>query len=155
MCDPWYRDIPGDTLPGFAIAEGASVRVIAGETHGVRGAVQRDVTQPLYLDVHLEPGAAFDQPLPAAHNAFVYVHRGAVESGETRVPAGRMAIFENAAGSDGVSLRSTKGAQVLLIAGAPLNEPIAQYGPFVMNSRDEIEQALDDFRSGRFAAQSA
>lgn len=148
MCAPGYRDIQSDAIPEFT-HEGVTARVIAGESHGVRGAVQRPVTEPLYLDLHLEPGARFEQPLPAAHNAFVYVYRGAVEVGETAVPLQRMAVMKNQ--GDGVALRAgARGARALLIAGAPLNEPIAQYGPFVMNSNEQIFQAVEDFRAGRF-----
>lgn len=148
MCAPGYRDIQSDAIPEFT-HEGVTARVIAGESHGVRGAVQRPVTEPLYLDLHLEPGARFEQPLPAAHNAFVYVYRGAVEVGETAVPLQRMAVLKNQ--GDGVALRAgARGARALLIAGAPLNEPIAQYGPFVMNSNEQIFQAVEDFRAGRF-----
>jgi redox-sensitive bicupin YhaK (pirin superfamily) len=149
MRDPWYRDISSEEVPQFS-RDGATVRVIAGHSHGVAGAVQREATQPLYLDVHLEPGAAFEQPLPASHNAFVYVYRGALSIEGTGVPVQRMAILAN--GGDGVALQAgSPGARALLIAGRPLNEPIVQYGPFVMNSNEEIFQAVEDFRSGRLA----
>lgn len=149
MREPWYRDIPGEEVPVLT-REGATVRVIAGESHGVAGAVQRATTQPLYLDLHLEPGATFEQPLEAAHNAFVYVYRGSVAVAGTNVPAQRMAILANR--GDGVALAAGPGgAKALLIAGRPLNEPIAQYGPFVMNSNEQIFQAVEDFRAGRLA----
>jgi hypothetical protein len=120
----------------------------------VAGAVTRDATAPLYLDIHLPAGGSFAQPLPAGHNAFVYVYRGAVEVAGTTVPAQRMAILANAADSDGVLVEATheRETRVLLIAGRPLNEPIAQYGPFVMNTEAEIHQALQDYREGRLAA---
>jgi hypothetical protein len=148
MRAPWYRDIASEEVPGYE-RDGAAVRVIAGESHGVAGAVQREATQPLYLDLHLAPGASFEQPLPAAHNAFVYVYRGGVSIEGTEVPVQRMAILANR--GDGVSLKAgPDGAKVLLIAGKPLNEPIVQYGPFVMNSNEEIFKAVEDFRAGRF-----
>ena len=128
------------------------VRVIAGASHGVAGAVQRPRTEPLYLDVHLAPGASFAQPLPAAHNAFVYVYRGALQVGATRVPLQRMAVLAQQPGSDGVQLQAGDApARALLIAGAPLGEPIAQHGPFVMNTRDELMQAVQDFQAGTLA----
>ena len=149
MTEPWYRDIASAEIPELALP-GARVRVIAGESHGVPGAMQRQVTEPLYLDLHLEPGARFEQPLPAAHNAFVYVYRGSLSTGGTAVPAQRMAILANR--GDGVVLQAGDApAKALLIAGKPLNEPIAQYGPFVMNSNEQIFQAVQDFRAGRFA----
>jgi hypothetical protein len=147
MRAPWYRDIPSEELPSYA-RDGASVRVIAGQSHGVAGAVQRETTQPLYLDLHLEPGATFEQSLPAAHNAFVYVYRGSVTIAGTDVAAQRMAILANR--GDGVAVAAGEnGARALLIAGKPLNEPIVQYGPFVMNSNEQIFQAVEDFRAGR------
>ena len=104
------------------------------------------------LDLQLPAGARFEQPLPAAHNAFVYVYRGELAIGTTAVRSQRMAVLANAAHSDGVHLHvGAAGARAILVAGAPLHEPIAQYGPFVMNTRDEIVQAVDDFRSGRLA----
>ncbi len=150
MCPPWYRDIAPADIPELRTPEGVTVRVIAGASHGVAGAMQRDVTQPLYLDLHLPAGAAFAQPLAATHNAFVYVYRGSVRVGEDEVASQRMAILANPADSDGVALRAADApARALLIAGAPLGEPIEQYGPFVMNTRSEIEQAVADFRAGR------
>jgi redox-sensitive bicupin YhaK (pirin superfamily) len=149
---PWYRDIQSEDIPAFATAEGARVRVIAGRSHGVDGAVQREATQPLYLDLALASGAGFSQALPPTHNAFVYVYRGAIRIGDTEVPAPRMAILANDPNADGVALTAMSDARVLLIAGEPLHEPIAQYGPFVMNTHDEIMQAVRDYQSGRFAA---
>jgi redox-sensitive bicupin YhaK (pirin superfamily) len=129
--------------------QGVTVRVIAGESHGVAGAVRRDITQPLYLDLHFEAGAHFAQPLPAAHNAFVYVYRGELRVGDTPVPAQRMAILAN--GGDGAVLHADAPARALLIAGRPLNEPIVQHGPFVMNTKEQIIEAVQDFQAGRFA----
>ena len=151
MIDPWYRDIQGAEVPGFATADGVQVRVIAGQSHGVAGAVQRTHTEPLYLDLHLPAGSRFAQPLAAGHNAFVYVYRGRVDIAGTAVPVQRMAILKNDATADGIVVEAPEDARVLLIAGRPLNEPIAQYGPFVMNSSDEIYQAVEDFRAGRLA----
>jgi quercetin 2,3-dioxygenase len=149
MREPWYRDVPPADVPQ-AQAPGVSVRVIAGQALGVAGAVQREATAPTYLDLHLDPGANFSQPLPAVHNAFVYVYRGSVQIGATPVPVQRMAILANR--GDGVSLSAgPQGARAILIAGQPLNEPIAQYGPFVMNTNDEIYQAVEDFRRGVLA----
>jgi len=150
MCPPWYRDIPAGELPRFSTAEGVDVTVIAGESHGVQGAVTRDGTAPLYLDLHLKAGARFEQPLPAGHNAFVYVYRGELTVGGSAVPVQRMAILAND-GGDGVVLQAPQDAKALLIAGRPLKEPIAQYGPFVMNTPQEIHQAIADLHAGRLA----
>ena len=149
MQPPWYRDIQSAALPEWH-DDGVTVRVLAGASHGVAGAVQREGTQALYLDIHLEAGAVFEQPLPAAHNAFVYVYRGTVQVGAQAVPQQRMAILANS--GDGVrATAAAEGARLLLIAGQPLNEPIAQYGPFVMNTQAELRQAVEDFRAGRLA----
>jgi hypothetical protein len=116
----------------------------------VTGAVTRETTAPLYLDLHLPAGARFTQSLPAGHHAFVYVYRGALHIAGRPVPVQRLAILANEAQADGVVIEAVGEAKALLIAGQPLHEPIAQYGPFVMNTEQEIDQALNDFREGRF-----
>lgn len=153
MREPWYLDVQGEEVPQYQ-RDGVNVRVIAGESQGVRGAVQRDVTEPLYLDLHLPAGARFEQPLPATHNAFVYVYDGALkyDSGCLQT-AGRMAILANTPGNDGVRVQAAddSATRAILVAGKPLGEPIAQYGPFVMNTEAELVQAVRDFQAGRFA----
>ena len=151
MQAPWYRDFKSPELPRLRTAEGAEVTVIAGQSAGTAGAVQREVTEPLYLDIHLPAGAHFEQPLPASHNAFIYVYRGQVQVGGQAVPVQKMAILANDAGSDGVRVQADQDSRLLLIAGRPLREPIVQYGPFVMNTKQEIYQAVSDFQSGQFA----
>ncbi len=146
---PWYRDVQSGEIPEFVTAEGVTVRVIAGTSHGVAGAMQRETTEPLYLDVHLPTGARFSQALAPHFNAFVYVYRGDVTIGEQSVPQQRMAILQNRADADGVTMTATTASRLLLIAGQPLNEPIAQYGPFVMNTQQEIVEAVKDFQAGR------
>lgn len=170
MCTPWYRDIQSEEIPEFTTPAnlgqdprgGVLVRVISGASHGVAGAMQRPAdqfpTEPLYLDLHFPAGGAtFTQALPAEHNAFIYVYRGTVhvvdsDDKATPVPLHRMAILGNT--GDGVRLQANPSdtpARALLIAGKPLREPIAQYGPFVMNTREELMTAVEDFQSGRLA----
>ena len=149
MKAPWYRDFQNAQLPKFRTPEGVEVTVIAGSSHGTVGAVTRDITQPLYLDVHLPAGSHFEQPLPAAHNAFVHVYRGEVLIAGQSVPRQRMAILSNAPQTDGVRIEARQEARLILIAGQPLREPIVQYGPFVMNTKEEIYQAMLDYREGR------
>ena len=149
LCAPWYRDFAAGELPCFRTAEGIDAILIAGESHGVTGAVTRAATAPLYLDLHLPAGAHFIQSLAAEHNAFVYVYRGTVAIAGTEVPAGRMAILQNE--GDGVVVEALEDARAILVAGRPLGEPIAQYGPFVMNTQAEIQQTLADYRDGRLA----
>jgi redox-sensitive bicupin YhaK (pirin superfamily) len=154
LCAPWYRDIQSAGIPEYTTDNGVRVRVIAGHSNGVDGAVQREHTEPLYLDIQLPPGASFSQTLTPQHNAFVYVFRESIKLGGTEIPSQRMAILTNAPDSDGVLLHASASnphpARALLIAGRPLREPIAQYGPFVMNTREQIIEAFNDFQSGRF-----
>jgi redox-sensitive bicupin YhaK (pirin superfamily) len=155
MCTPWYRDIQSESIPEVTPDAGVLVRVISGQSHGVQGAMHRPAkdypTDPLYLDIHFSEQQTFTQNIPVGHNAFVYVYRGslAVQSaqGAETVPLQRMAILNN--GGDGVVLQGQVGTRALLITGQPLHEPIAQYGPFVMNTREELMQAVEDFQAGR------
>ena len=151
MGAPWYRDFPSAAIPEYVTPDGITVRVIAGSSNGVAGAVTREITEPLYLDVHLPADAAFSTALPATHNAFIYVYRGRVSIGDNQVEAQRMGILSNATEADGVTIKAAQEARLILVAGKPINEPIVQYGPFVMNTQQEINQALDDFRNGRLA----
>ena len=123
MRAPWYRDFNGSEVPVFSTEQGAKVKVIAGSSHGVDGAVQREVTEPIYIDVELPAGAVFNQQLPEGHNAFIYTYRGSVNVGDKAVPVSRMAILANTAGADGVSVVAEEASRFILIAGRPLNEP--------------------------------
>jgi len=146
---PWYRDIAAEMIPTFETGDGVVVKVIAGTSHGISGAVTRPVTEPLYLDLHLEAGRSFEQALPAGYNGFIYVYRGEVSVDDKTVGERQLAIFANNPNNDGVVLHAGQAARVLLIAGRPLNEPIVQHGPFVMNTEEEIIKAVSDFRHGR------
>ncbi len=157
MAAPWYRDFPSGEIPEYVTPQGVTVRVIAGNSNGVAGAVTREVTEPLYLDIHVPAGAEFSTALPDTHNAFIYVYRGAVTVEGVHVASRRMGILSNpgslgnASGADNVTLAATEETRLILLAGKPLNEPIVQYGPFVMNTQQEIHQALNDFNNGHFA----
>ena len=148
MSAPWYRDFKAQELPRFVTAQGVTVIVIAGESQGVSGAVTRQASAPLYLDLHLPAGSGFEQTLPLEHNAFVYVYRGEVRIAGQTVPAQRMALLANEDAADGVLIEASTDARLLLLAGQPLKEAIAQYGPFVMNTQQEIHEAISDFRNG-------
>jgi quercetin 2,3-dioxygenase len=151
MIPPWYRNFTASELPRFRTDAGVEVTVIAGDTQGVTGAVTRETTAPLFLDLHLPTGARFEQALPIERNAFIYVYRGEVDVAGQSVPSQRMAILANDAGADGVVIDAEDEARVLLIAGQPLHEPIVQHGPFVMNTMQEIQQAVRDYSAGRLA----
>ena len=152
LCAPWYRDFKSDELPRVSLDGGGTVTVIAGHSHAVEGAVTRAQTEPLFLDVHLPAKSQFSQPLAPGSNAFVYVYRGAARIEDTAIPAQRMAVLRNEPLADGVIVVADEPVKLLLIAGQPLNEPIAQYGPFVMNTQQELQQAFVDYRAGRLGA---
>ena len=155
---PRYRDIAPADVPVVETDDGVRVRVIAGDYAGLEGAVTRPTTEPIVLDIALPAGRAFLAEIPAGHNAFAYVYAGAVDIGDasapTRVEVERMALLGTEAGSNGVRLVAPEGeieARVLLVAGRPLGEPIAQHGPFVMNTTAELHQAVSDFQRGVLA----
>jgi redox-sensitive bicupin YhaK (pirin superfamily) len=150
MCEPWYQDIPNDELPEWR-SDSLCVRVIAGEYEGVGGRVVRDATQPIYWDVqHLgTTPMAFERALPPGHNAFVVVYQGQASLGGQALPLHHMAVLAN--DGDGVALQLEPGCRFIVVAGRPLKEPIAQYGPFVMNTREELMQAVHDYQSGQLA----
>ena len=160
MTAPAYRDIAPDAVPVYTDAAGVRVRVIAGSSHGTAGAVARPATEPIVLDLTLPPGATFDAELPPEHNAFAYVFGktpvaiGASDEAQ-RVDPERMAILANDADANGVRFAvaadAGDAARVLVVAGRPLAEPIAQYGPFVMNTTAELQRAVEDFQRGVFA----
>jgi len=156
MCKPAYFDIQSNDIPEYHFQNSVKVRVIAGESNGILGAVHRPSalypTNPLYLDIHFEETVCFQQTLDSHLNAFLFVYRGHVNvispKGKEVVGLHKMAILQNE--GNGVVIEGSPGAKVLLIAGQALNEPIAQYGPFVMNTREELIQAVDDFRAGLY-----
>jgi hypothetical protein len=151
MIPAWYRDIPRSEIPEYVTDDGVAVRVIAGKSNGIAGAMAREETEPLYLDIDLPADSLFSTVLPATHNAFVYVYRGELTIGGTQLGESRMAILANSPQADGVVLIASGPAKAILVAGNPLGEPIVQHGPFVMNTSDEIFQAIKDFNEGHLA----
>jgi len=146
---PRYQDVPARAIPVAESADGkVRVRVIAGEALG-RSAVIDTRTPIFYLHFSLSPGAQHVQPAPSDHNVFAYVVSGAVRASGKLVSQGQMAIFGP---GDAVELMAGEPAEVLLLGGRPLNEPVARYGPFVMNTREELMEAFADFRAGRMGA---
>ncbi|CAM3158146.1 quercetin 2,3-dioxygenase [Pseudomonas floridensis] len=155
LADASYRDIQPENIPRLTTQAGVDVVVIAGQfDDGLvqqTGAVQRPDTEPLYFDFHMPTGSRISPRIPQGHRALLYVYEGSlkVEGCAQSIGASRMVRL---ADEGELQLDSAEGARVLLIAGRPLREPIAQYGPFVMNTREEIEQALRDFRDDRLTA---
>jgi len=155
MTAPKYQEFGPERIPSAAPAAGITAKVIAGQVAGISGPIQQPATDPTYLDLALEPHAVFEQTLPDEHAAFVYVFEGAIAVGTEQKP---VAAHELAVLSDGALIRLTglragadgKTARAILVAGRPLREPVAKYGPFVMNTRAELQEAFEDFQSGRF-----
>jgi hypothetical protein len=154
MTKPRYQDVPTSRIPVVVRPGGARARVVAGEVDGTRGAVREIFAGPTYLDVALPPGASFEQPVPHGHTGLLYVFQGEVAVGGPEaargkvVPAVRLAVL-----TDGDVVRVHAGsapARFLLLSAQPLDEPAVRYGPFVMNTRQEIEQALRELREGTF-----
>jgi redox-sensitive bicupin YhaK (pirin superfamily) len=148
MTRPKYRDLQASALVETATDEGARVRVIAGESAGVSGPVEGLAVAPKFVDVVLPTGGAFRDAVPRGHTAFAYVDRGSVRFGERVVQAPALVVFGD--GDLVEAAAANGGGRFLLAAARPLHEPIARYGPFVMNTRAEIEQTLAEIRSGRF-----
>ena len=151
MTAPRYQDIAPERVPEVQLAPGAKARILVGEQAGVRGPVENIATDPLYLDLHLDSGAQADIDLPAEHNAFVYVYEGQAKIGggaSSELVRGDLGVLAKG-GKLHIAAENT-AARLIVVAGRPLNEPVAKYGPFVMNTQQQIVQAVEDFRSGRF-----
>jgi redox-sensitive bicupin YhaK (pirin superfamily) len=156
MMNPRYQEIPNSRIPKATSADGlVTVSVIAGEAMGEKAVIETR-TPIIYLHYRIEPGGMASQQVPSDYNAFAYVVEGAGLFGAEGERAGRGQMVRFAQDGDEVRLENPAGAkamlEVLLIAGVPLNEPVARYGPFVMNTQAEIRQAIEDYRLGRMGA---
>lgn len=146
MSDPAYQEFSSAAIPEVALDAGR-VRVLAGEFGGVRGVIEDSATDVLYLDVTLAAAARFSLPLSETHNAFVYVFEGAARLAGQELQTHSLAVL---GAGDAVEIAAgEEGARFILVAGRPIGEPVVQYGPFVMNTREEIEQAYADYRDDR------
>lgn len=150
-----YRDISASEIPVVALDGGGEARVIAGTLvlggKCVDGPILGSSTAPLYLDVRLPAHASVELPISASHAAFVYLYDGTATVGHAHQPLPRGAVGILSDGTAASVQGGPEGARLLLLAGRPLREPVVQHGPFVMNTREEIEQALADYRDGRLA----
>jgi redox-sensitive bicupin YhaK (pirin superfamily) len=157
MTAPKYQEFGPERIPAAQIGEGVRIKVIAGRAADATGPIAQPATDPMYLDLHLAPGARMSQAIARGHSAFLYVYEGAVRvgSGES---AATVAAHELAVLTDGESVqlegheppRDGQSARAILVAGRPLREPVAKHGPFVMSTREELIQAFEDYQSGRF-----
>ncbi|MGN2253283.1 pirin family protein [Frateuria sp. GZRe12] len=149
MTAPRYQDIAPERIARVEPAPGVQARVIAGRLGEAVGPVQGIATDPLYLDITLAAGARFELDLPEAHHAFAYVFEGeSAEVGGEPLSRGELAVLSE---GDRLTLGAgTSAARLLVVAGRPLNETVARYGPFVMNTPAQIQEAIADFRAGRF-----
>jgi quercetin 2,3-dioxygenase len=152
MTAPAYQDISADKVPVVEAEGGVTVKVIAGAFGGSRGPVAPRATEPLFLDVSIPAGARFAAELDGALSAFAYVREGGAEIGPAETARalrrGQLAVLGE--GRTFVARAAGDGARLLLLAGRPLGEPVAKYGPFVMNTQAELHQAVADYRAGRF-----
>lgn len=159
MCPPHYQNIEPEEIPEITRDSGARVKVIAGTVDGVEGPIRGIAAEPVYVDVTLPADAVSDHDVAPGHNAFVYVFGGSAEIGATeeapgkQVRDGELAVLGP---GDAVRVRAgDNGARLILVAGQPLGEPVFKYGPFVMNSKDEILQAIRDYQNGTFSTPAA
>ncbi len=152
MCRPRYQDISAEKIPLVTRADGVKIRVIAGEADGVRGPVAEIEANPTYLDITIPERGDFEHPIERGHTAFAYVFEGqgqcASDGKDKLINHPRLVELGD---GDYVTVKATEQhVRFLLVSGKPLKEPIARYGPFVMNNREEIQQALEDLRNGTF-----
>lgn len=152
MSQPQYQEFAPDRIPQLQPADGVRVKVIAGRVGDVAGPIRQPATDPVYLDIELAPNTTWDHDLPEGHNAFAYAFEGGGAIGEG-AQVRPIASQEIAVLVGGRTVRLTAGEgglRVILVAGRPLREPVARYGPFVMNTKEQIMQAFVDFQEGRF-----
>lgn len=146
MCPPAYQDIPGGTLPRLSLDD-ADITLIAGSLGGQTGPIASPATRPLIADIRFAQAGDAAVPLPETHNGFVYVYEGKVEIGGSVLERGVLGLLGP---GDALGLKAQAGSRLILAAGQPLNEPVVRHGPFVMNSREEIFQAFEDYNANRF-----
>jgi redox-sensitive bicupin YhaK (pirin superfamily) len=151
MSEPKYQEFGPERIPVATPGPGVSVKVIAGEVGAVKGPISQPATDPTYLDVALDAGAQYVHTLPEQHAAFMYVFEGSVRVGNSSVvKTGELVVL-----GEGAEVRLTgeskgQASRAIVVAGRPLHEPVARYGPFVMNTREQLIQAVEDFQKGKF-----
>jgi hypothetical protein len=148
MTTPRYQDIPAEDIPSVEPQAGVHARVIAGSLAGAQGPVSGVATDPIYLDLAIDDDVTWSLTLPTGHNAFVYVYQGSATIGSSRIfiQRGELALLTQ---GEQLPIEAVDECRCIVVAGRPLNEPIARYGPFVMNTREEIYKAFEDYQAGR------
>ncbi len=152
MTDPVYQEFSPEAIPEVR-EDGVRVRLLAGEYGGRRGVIEDPKTDVQYLDVGLDPDVVFARPLANAYNAFVYVYEGRATAGGAALPQHSLAVLGE--GDEVEIIAGHAGARFILVAGKPIGEPVVQYGPFVMNTQAEIEQAFRDYQGGQLVRKKA
>jgi quercetin 2,3-dioxygenase len=154
MTEPKYQEFGPDRIPVASPGAGVGIKVIAGQVGSVKGPISQPATDPTYLDVALNGGAEYVHELPGQHAAFMYVYEGSVRVGDVArtsiVRAGELAVLGEGTAVRLVGESKDIVSRAILVAGRPLGEPVARYGPFVMNTREQLIQAVEDFQKGRF-----
>lgn len=147
MSQPRYQEVSADSIPVIE-KDGVTIRLVAGEIDGIRGPVTEISASPLYMDVKLGAGSRFSLPIPNGQTTLAYVFEGTGEFANEVVEAVSMVVFQN--DGDQLEVKSEAGVRFMLISGEPFKEPIVPYGPFVMNTREEIEETIRELRNGTF-----
>ena len=146
LSEPGYQDIQPDEVTTVTVGQGITAKVLAGELNGVSGPVNTARVKPLFVDLHWQANGMATVPVPAGHSAFIYCYEGALQVSNETVAGGKLAVLND---GDEVELTTGESGKAILVAAAPIGEPVVQYGPFVMNTQAEIHQAISDYQQGK------
>lgn len=146
LSEPGYQDIQPDEVTTVTVGQGITAKVLAGELNGVSGPVNTARVKPLFVDLHWQANGMATVPVPAGHSAFIYCYEGALQVSNETVAGGKLAVLND---GDEVELATGESGKAILVAAAPIGEPVVQYGPFVMNTQAEIHQAISDYQQGK------
>mgnify|MGYP000064819551 CR=1 FL=1 len=148
MSAPGYADIPSNDVPEISIGTRSMARILAGNLNGQEGAVSTLAVKPQFFDIHLHADDCVDVPTHRHHNGFIYVYEGHVDIADKTLRKGQLGVLDF---GDALTLQSDENTKLIIVSGEPINEPVVQYGPFVMNTEAEIKQAVHDYQNGKLA----